>query len=395
VAAAPAQASPAAVAQTSQTAQTSAASTGAAGLSDGAHALTDKRLIDKSIPEQFFVPMASNAEMRFENMAGRDYTMPNSLFFVRSHVASVWVDAKAWRLEVKGSGVTKPYTLTYDDLLKLPSKTVTRYVECAGNGRSFFQTLLNKPAQGGQWHLGAYGVANWTGVAFSELLDRAGLKSSATEVMPIGVDEPNVRRPMTVAKAQEADTILAYAMNGDLLPIDHGFPCRAIVPGWVGVNNIKWVGTIMVTEEHNNVDWNTNLYVLIGPDYQPQGQAKGPPVNQQVLKSALELPWPAQLKAGQQKVMGYAWSPSGKIAKVEVSTDGGNTFQPATLVDPNVERAGVRWQFTFTAQSGQMTLTPRATDDQGNVQYPVSQQKWNEQGYLFGATVPHPVTVTA
>ncbi len=287
-----------------------------------------------------------------------------------------------------------PLTLTYDDLLKLPTKTVTRYVECAGNGRSFYASLLNNPAQGGQWHLGGYGIAEWMGVSLSEILSRAGIKSSAVDVMPIGLDSTQVRRPMSVAKAMADDTILAYMMNGDILPIDNGFPARVLTPGWVGVANIKWVNKINVSTTPQYSDWNTKLYILVGPDYQPQPPADGPILNTQTMKSALCLPFPATLKAGSQKVVGYAWSPSGKIAKVDVSLDGGSTFQPAMLTEPNIERAGSRWEFSLNAQPGNMAITPRATDDQGNVQYPVSQQKWNQQGYIFGAMVPHPVTVS-
>jgi DMSO/TMAO reductase YedYZ molybdopterin-dependent catalytic subunit len=271
---------------------------------------------------------------------------------------------------------------------------VTRYIECAGNGRSFYQTFLNKPAQGGQWKLGGWGVAEWTGVALAEILDRAKVKKSAVEVLPIGLDKPRVRRPIPLSKALEDDTMVVYAMNGDVLPIDHGFPARLLVPGWVGVNNVKWLGTLAVTTQPNWVDWNTGLYVMIGPDYQTQPPAKGPPVTQQVMKSAIALPWPASLKAGPQKITGYAWSPVGKIGKVEVSADGGNTWMATTLLDPNVERAGVRWQLDYTAKAGDTSLMPRATDDHGNVQPSIAQQKWNQQGYLFGAAVPHPITVS-
>ncbi len=198
---------------------------------------------------------------------------------------------------------------------------------------------------------------------------------------------------MPVAKAMADDTILAYMMNGDILPIDHGFPARVVAPGWVGVASIKWVGKITVSEKPLFVDKNTNSYVLIGPDYTPQAPAKGQPLNENIMKSAIALPWPATLKAGQQKIVGYAWSPKGKISKVDVSLDGGKTFQPATLTGQNIERAGTRWEFTFDAKPDLTTITPRATDDQGNVQYDISQQKWNEQGYVFGAMVPHPVKV--
>lgn len=363
-------------------------------LTGGAKSLTSPRVIDKPTPGQFFVPMGTNAETRLEMLPKDQLTTPNGLFFVRGHVASVVVDPKQWKLSIEGSGVDKPFTLTYDELLKLPSRTVTRYIECAGNGRSFYQTLMNKPAQGGQWKLGAYGVATWTGVPFSELLNRAGVKRTATEVMPVGLDQPNVRRPMSLAKAMEEDTILAYLMNGETLPIDHGFPAKAIVPGWVGINNIKWVGTIKVTEEHNSVEWNTNAYIMIGPDYPPPKDRKGPPVNEQVMKSAVALPWPATLKAGMQTVRGYAWTPNGKIAKVEVSLDAGKTWQEARLIEPNIERAGVRWEFSFDARPGDMTIMPRAYDSKGT-QPDLARAKWNEQGYTFAAPVPHPVKVTA
>jgi DMSO/TMAO reductase YedYZ molybdopterin-dependent catalytic subunit len=334
--------------------------------------------------------------MRFEALKPDQFLVPPENLFVRSHAATPSIDEKTWKLSIEGSGVDKPLSLSYDELLKLPSKTLTRSLECAGNGRSFYQTFLNKPAQGTQWKFGAYGVGEWTGVPLSELLQRAGLKPSATNVMAIGLDQPRVRRPLPLDRAMLDDTLLVYAMNGKPLLPDHGFPARLIVPGYVGVNSTKWVGTIQVAEEPLFSDWNTKTYVLIGPDYQPQGQALGPAVGEQVMKSALALPWPAELKAGQQTVRGYAWSPRGKIGKVEVSTDGGQSFQPARLVEPNVEKAGVRWEFSFEARPGDLTLTPRATDDQGNAQpLDLAQQKWNEQGYLWAVAVPHPVKVTA
>jgi DMSO/TMAO reductase YedYZ molybdopterin-dependent catalytic subunit len=297
-------------------------------------------------------------------------------------------------LSVEGDGINTPLSLSYDDLFNLPSTKVTRYVECAGNGRSFYDSILDNPAQGGQWHLGAYGIAEWVGVRLSEILGRAGVKSDAVDVMPVGLDSTGVARPMPVARAMEDDTLLAYMMNGDILPIDHGFPVRTLVPGWVGVSSVKWVGKLVVSTTKLYTDKNTTSYVLVGPGYQPEGQALGPAVTTQTMKSALCLPWPAALKAGQQKVVGYAWSPAGKIAKVDVSLDGGGTFQGASLVGPNIERAGTRWEFSFNASSGLTSITPRATDDQGNVQYPASEQKWNQMGYVFGAMVPHPVTVS-
>lgn len=349
----------------------------------------------KPLPEQFFIPLGTNAEMRFEVMASRQYAMPNAFFFVRNHTTTPFINVKNWRLRIEGDGVNNPFDLTYDEMLRLPSGTVTRFVECAGNGRSFFDTLLNQPAQGGQWRLGAYGIAEWTGVPLAGLLNRAGLKRTAVDVMPTGLDSLKIERPMAVAKAMDQATILAYMMNGEILPADHGFPARIIAPGWVGINSIKWVSKITVSEKPIFVEKNTTNYVLIGPDYPAQPPAKGPAVTTQVIKSACALPWPATLKAGLQRVSGYAWSPSGKINRVEVSLDGGKTFQNATLSGPNIEMAGSRWEFAFEAGPGEITLTPRASDDKGNSQYDVSRQKWNELGYLFGAMVPHPVELVA
>lgn len=333
------------------------------------------------------------AEMPFEVMAGKGYLMPNSVFYTFAHGHAPTVDVGTWRLKLGGDGVEKPLELTYDQLINLPSRTVTRYLECAGNGRAFYDLFLQEKAMGPQWHLGGYGIAEWTGVPFSELLSRAGLKKNAREVMPAGVDSQTARRPMPLDKAMADDTLLVYLMNREILPADHGFPARAFLPGWVGSSSIKWVSEVIVSTEPIHVTMNTTSYVLIGPDYQPEPPAKGPVITTQVVKSACCLPWPATLQPGDQKVSGYAWSPFGKIAHVDLSLDGGKTFQEATLIEPNIERAGVRWEFEFAARPGNMTITPRATDDKGNTQWDVSRQKWNQLGYLFGAMVPHPVKV--
>jgi DMSO/TMAO reductase YedYZ molybdopterin-dependent catalytic subunit len=352
------------------------------------------RSIIKPTPESdFIVHSPGNAEMRFERMARERYVTPNHLFYVRTHGAAPILSEKTWRLSITGSGVDKPLVLTYDELLALPSKTITRSIECAGNGRSFYDSLLGKKAGGDQWRLGAYGIAEWTGVPLAELLRRARIRKSAVEVMPVGLDVARVERPMPLTKALEEDTILAYRMNGETLPVDHGFPARVVVPGWVGVASVKWVGEIRVSETPIAVKWNTDEYVMIGVDYPPAPPAKGPPLTTGVPKSAVALPWPATLREGPQTVTGYAWSPFGKIERVDVSLDGGKTFRAATLVGPNIERAGTRWELSFEAKAGEMTITPRATDEKGNTQPELGMQKWNLKGYNFGAPVPHPVTV--
>ncbi|MGE3538703.1 MAG: sulfite oxidase [Candidatus Tectimicrobiota bacterium] len=346
----------------------------------------------KQTPPEWFISHGLNQEMRWEHMYSRGYLTPTSLFFIRNHDPSPTIDLSTWRLKVEGTGVQRPMELSYDDLLRLPSVSVTRYLECAGNGRAFFKEALDKPAQGTQWRLGAFGVAEWTGVPLKEILQRAGLKRSAVDVMPSGLDTRHIERPIPVAKALEDDTLLVYAMNGDTLSPDHGFPARLLVPGWVGIANIKWVGTIQVAEQALRVTKNTTDYVMVGPSFSARPPAKGPVVTLQTPKSAIALPWPATLQAGAHRIRGYAWSPHGKIAAVEYSLDGGKRWQRATLRSPNIARAGVRWDFVWEASPGAYSLMTRARDEQGHTQ--PDTVPWNELGYAFWAVVRHPVQVT-
>jgi DMSO/TMAO reductase YedYZ molybdopterin-dependent catalytic subunit len=287
---------------------------------------------------------------------------------------------------VTGPGITRPARLTYDDLRRLPSVTVTCALECAGNGRGFLGERDGRVAPGAPWALGGIGVAEWTGVRLSEILKRAGVRSRALEVMPIGLDDRAVRRPLPLAKAMEDDTILAYGMNGATLPADHGYPARVVVPGWAGIASIKWVGRIEVSDKPLSSPWNTEQYVL----REPGKSGPAPPVAEQVVKSALELPWPATLEVGPNTLRGRSWSGTGAIARVEWSVDGG-PWRPARLVPPNLPRAWVRWTLRWDAARGNHEIRVRAMDDQMHVQPESS--PWNELGYLNGAILAHPVLV--
>ena len=345
----------------------------------------------KPTPPELFNDFGSNKEMRWEAMYGRGYIVPNELFFVRNHTRTPTIDANNWRLKIEGSGVNRSLELTYDDLLAMPAGSFIRYVECAGNGRSFFETAHGKKAQGTQWKLGAIGVAEWTGVPLRELLERAGVKKTARDVMPEGLDDLKVRRPMSLDKAMEEDTLVVYAMNGQPLLADHGFPARLLTPGWIGVANIKWVGRVQVSEEPLFSQWNTETYVLIGPDYKPSGQSKGPILSLQSVKSALELPWNSEINVGRRLLRGRAWSPQGKIERVEYSLDQGKSWQRAMLREPNIAKAWVRWDADWDARPGKQLIRVRATDERGNTQ--PEKVAFNEQGYLYNALVDHPTTV--
>ena len=128
------------------------------------------------------------------------------------------------------------------------------YLECGGNHRAMFDIVQGRKAEGTQWRTGGIGNAEWTGVALSEVLDMAGAAPNAVSVLLIGMDvdspEEGFRRVIPIEKAMHPDTILAYAMNGEALPVDHGYPLRALVPGWVGSSSIKWLSGIEVSSQH-------------------------------------------------------------------------------------------------------------------------------------------------
>jgi len=342
----------------------------------------------KPVPADIFVSHGLNQETRLETLRG--YLTPASHFFVRSHATTPVLDLRTWRLRVEGDAVERPLDLSFDDLLRLPSRSVISAVECAGNGRGFFKEFMGKVASGTQWRLGAIGVSEWTGVPLGAVLELARVRRDTPRdilnVLVEGLDSVKVNRPMSLTKAFEDDTLLAYAMNGEPVAPDHGFPLRAIVPGWVGINNIKWVGRVEVRNTVIDVPTTTRTYVMEGPDYPSKTVLR-----LQTIKSAVALPWGATLPAGPQRVRGFAWSPVGRIARVEYSLDRGATWATAALREPNIARAWTRWELEWNARPGDHAILTRAVDDQGNSQPATT--PWNAQGYGYNVPVPHPVKV--
>ena len=235
-------------------------------------------------------------EARLENMRG--LITPGSRFFVRNNSTSLDLDASTWRLSVEGDAVDNPLELAYEDLLGLPSRVLMCYLECAGNHRAMFDLVHGRAASGTQWGTGGVSNGEWVGVALRDVLTLAGIRDNAVSVLLVGLDtespEEGFRRVLPLEKAMHPDTLLAYALNGEPLPRDHGFPVRALAPGWVGSSSIKWLGRIVVSSEQQWTRNNTESYVLIGDDYPPEGEASGQPVEAQSIKSALALPWPAE-----------------------------------------------------------------------------------------------------
>lgn len=360
--------------------------------------------IVKPLPPELFDVSGSNAEMRWESMRHQGFHTPIDRFFVRNHTATPHLDPATWRLRLFGAGLrgapSREHAVEFSlaRLRGLPAASISAFVECAGNGRSFFATQQNTPVSGTQWRLGGIGVARWRGVRLATVLRLAGLRPSAVDVLPEGLDAEvvsngvnlgHVRRPLPIAKALD-DVLLAYEMNGEPLPPDHGAPVRLIVPSWVGIANIKWVGDIEVADTPLFAPFNTELYRLYGPEY----PADGAPVTTQTVKSAFELPWEGTtLAAGRTHVLrGRSWSGTGRIREVRVSTDGGTTWRRANPRGPQRhDAAWLLWELPWRPAPGTYDLIAVATDETGATQPP--QIPFNTGGYLFGGQVRHTVTV--
>ena len=344
-------------------------------------------------PAPFIVHDTKGLEARLENMDGP--ITPERLFFVRNNSVSLDVDVDEWSLSITGDAVASQTELSYDDLGAMESRTLEAYLECAGNHRAMFDRVNGRAAEGTQWGTGAVSNATWTGVPLASVLSAAGISDDAASVMLIGMDvespEAGFRRVIPAAKAMHPDTLLAHGMNGSPLPRDHGYPLRALLPGWVGSASIKWLGRIVVSARQQWARNNTSSYVLIGDAYPPEGPAEGRVATTQTIKSALALPWPAELDFGTHRIGGYAHSPAGRIATVEWSDDSGRTWRPAQLVGAQSRLGWARFEFDWNAPAGEHTVMTRATDVAGNTQPP--SVPFNEKGYLFNQPVPHPIRV--
>ena len=344
---------------------------------------------------------------------------PVHRFFVRNNSVSLDVDVESWRLSIEGDAVSNPIQLSFDDIRKFPSRTFVSYLECAGNQRAMFDLVKGQKAAGTQWKTGGVGCAEWTGVSLRDVLQRAGISDDAANVLLIGLDsespEGGFRRVLPAEKALHPDTLLAYRMNNDLLRRDHGFPLRALVPGWVGSTSVKWLGRIEVSKHPIWTRNNTTSYVLIGDAYPPEGGAMGRVTTKQVIKSALALPWPAELvdrsggvrrvayspdsrglvgssvPSSWKRIRGFAHSPDGPITRVEWSVDLGRTWRDAD-VWPGRQYSWATFAFIWNTVAGNYIIMTRATDAAGNTQ--PDEIPFNEKGYLFNQPLPHPVTVT-
>ena len=313
-----------------------------------------------------------NLEMPFENLDG--FITPTKSFYVRTHFPIPKIDRNKWRLRVEGE-VETPFETNYSELIKLESAKIPATLECAGNNRNF----LDPKVKGVQWGLGAVGNAEWTGVPLSILLDRAGIKPSAREIILEGADRGKLEDPKSPAGEikfsrsipleKARDVLLAYKMNDVDLPAEHGFPVRAIVPGWYAVASIKWLQRIVVTDKPFNGYYQTLDYAF----WKRRGDvAELVALSEMQTKAEIAEPREGETVSASSnvRVHGAAWTGNGEITKVELSADSGSTWNEAKLLGESKPNAWRLWEFNWKtpAKPGKQTLIARATDSKGRTQ---------------------------
>lgn len=303
-------------------------------------------------------------------------------FFVRSNGPVPALDPATWQLRIDGH-LQHPRVLSLADLQALPHRTLTAFLECAGNSRTRFDPL----PEGTPWRNDAIGNAEWEGVSLATVLDLAGVGSDAVDVVAQGGDFPEMRRGLPLAVARDPDTMLVWRMNGEPLPVPHGGPVRLLVPGWAGIASTKWLVGLDVMDRAFDGFWNADNYVF----WTAANEAVRP-IREMPPKSIIVSPIAGStVSTAPQTVTGFAWSGHGRITKVEVSADGGDSWREAALTADG-RRSWVRFDLPWQPQSGTTNLRVRATDERGLTQ-PVTPD-WNAKGYLMNAIHDVPVTVS-
>jgi DMSO/TMAO reductase YedYZ molybdopterin-dependent catalytic subunit len=319
--------------------------------------------------------------------------MPNAHFYVRNHFQIPNLDPATFRLTVGGL-VERPLSLSLRDLHNMRSQTLFVTLECAGNGRTLFQP----PIGGEKWNLGAVSTAEWTGVPLTEVLDRAGVRTSAREVLFRGADGGNLEghsgpvrfeRSLQIDDARDTEGLLAYAMNGEPLPIQHGYPLRLVVPGWYAVASVKWLTEIELIDRPFIGPYQTDKYWY---EWERDGQAVREPVTLQRVRALITEPAPNQeARCGELAIRGVAWSGAAPIARVEISV-GGGSWQEVHLVGERKRHSWQWWELITRAQEPcAVTLRARATDLAGRIQ--PERAEWNRLGYGNNAIHQVPVRI--
>ena len=312
---------------------------------------------------------------------------PLGLHYLLIHFDIPLVDPATWELTI-GGHVRKPLHLALDEIRSRPATTMAVTLECAGNGRARLSPRpLSQP-----WLSEAVGTAEWTGTPLGPILAEAGIRDGASHAVFTGLDrglqggiEQLYERSLTLEDAQRAEVMLAWAVNGQPLPPQHGFPLRLIVPGWYGMTSVKWLRSITVTDRDFEGYQQARAY-----HYRVAEQDAGDPVTRMLPRALMVPPGIPDFMSrarfvapGRHPIEGRAWSGRAAVTRVEFSDDGGATWADAAL-EPAVSPFAWRgWRHDWDATAGEHELCVRATDAAGNVQ--PQDQSWNREGVMNNA----------
>ena len=305
---------------------------------------------------------------------------PNEAFFVRYHLSDIpRVDAKTWKLAIGGDGANEEVRLGLDDLKQFTPVEVVALCQCSGNRRGLFQPHV----AGVEWGYGAMGCARWKGVRLKDLLDKAGLKKEAVEIVIDGADKgisdktPKFTKSLPLWKALEDTTLVAYEMNGQPLPHWNGFPARIVVPGWTGTYWLKHVTSITAATKPFDGFWMKSAYRIpvgkfpVVARFSSQETAVNTPITDMVVNSLITSHADgAMVKVGAPvTVAGIAWDGGYGMSTVEVSIDGGKSWAAALLGKDNGPFALRSWSLHFSPKvPGKYVVMARATNKIGQSQ---------------------------
>lgn len=334
-----------------------------------------------------------NAEVPLPALIANDLT-PKEHFYVRNHFGIPEIDAANWRLQLGGL-FENPLALTLDELHAIPPQRIVATLECAGNGR----TALDPSVPGEPWRYGAVSTAEWIGIPLIDLIERARPLAEAREIVLRGADAgileardapAHYERSLSLDSVRESGAVLAYAMNGKPLSPVHGYPLRAIVPGWYAMTSVKWLARIDAVAEPFDGYFQTQAYHY---EMKREARLEREPVRLQRVRSLIIEPSQgARIERGTLRVRGVAWSGSGAIAGVEVRVDRGH-WEPAHCTPPASANGLTTWEAAIRIESpGNVCLESRATDASGAMQ--PERPPWNPHGYGNNAVQPVCVDVT-
>ena len=361
----------------------------------------DERAITTAFPQKGALILQRTRPPLLEtpmDVFDRSIFTPNDQFYVRWHWSGIpnEIDIKGFRLTVDGH-VNRTVSLSLDELLALPQMELAAVNQCSGNSRGYFQPRVS----GAQWSNGAMGNARWTGVSLNPVLDRAGVKAGAVQVRFKGLDDavlpeaPKLMKSLAIDHARDGEVMLAYAMNGEQLPLLNGFPLRLIVPGWYSTYWVKMLNDIEVLDQPDTNYWMKTAYTI--PDTPHASVRPGEtgfkvvPINRMVPRSFItNIMAGERLQAGAPRlVRGIAFGGDTGVARVDFSSDGGKSWQQTQLGKDEGKYSFRQWQLSFTPIAGAQALMVRCTSSSGETQ--PDTPNWNPSGFMRNVIEQTPV----